>query len=246
MAQNIYDDEGFFDQYAKMSRSIHGLAAAPEWKSLRSMVGDVSSKRVLDLRCGYGWFCRWGIEAGAQLVHGVDVSQKMIDKANANTGVPTSNLTYEIADLDLHTLDPNSYDVLYSSLAFHYIHHLERLFEQIHAALTDGGRFVFSVEHPVFTAPSHHNWQMSEQQELIWPLSNYFREGLRHYDWLGSSVQKCHRTMETWIRTLIICCRRFDLVDLEEFRPSEEVLKEHPNDLNRPWVLLTSARKTKT
>ncbi|KAK4494158.1 hypothetical protein PRZ48_014456 [Zasmidium cellare] len=242
MAQNIYDDPKFFDEYAKMERSVDGLAAAPEWPSLRSMVGDVKDMRVLDLGCGYGWFCRWAIEAGARTVHGVDISQRMIDKATSDA-VPT-NLTYEVADLDIFEIRRDSYDVVYSSLAFHYLQDLHRLFNQIHDTLPSGGRFVFSVEHPIFTAPSSQTWQKSEQHELIWPLNNYFREGMRDYQWLGSSVRKCHRTIETYIRTLARC--RFALVDLEEFKPSDEDLKVHSdwaNARHRPMFLLISARK---
>ena len=124
------------------------------------------------------------------------------------------------------------------------IHDLKRLFSKIYEALLPGGNFVFSVEHPIFTAPTSQIWQTGEQQEPVWPLNSYFREGLREYEWLGSSVQKCHRTIETYVRILIRC--QFTLVDLEEFRPSDQDLETHPewsNDRERPMFLLISARK---
>lgn len=30
MSQNIYDNQGFFDAYAQLPRSVHGLDGAPE------------------------------------------------------------------------------------------------------------------------------------------------------------------------------------------------------------------------
>ncbi|MGN6466729.1 MAG: SAM-dependent methyltransferase, partial [Rhizobiaceae bacterium] len=55
MAQNIYDDVGFFAGYSGLDRSVHGLAGAAEWPVLRSMLPDVNGLRVVDLGCGYGW-----------------------------------------------------------------------------------------------------------------------------------------------------------------------------------------------
>lgn len=47
------------------------------------MLPALQGKRVLDLGCGYDWFCRWAAEAGAARVLGVDVSEKMLAQANA-------------------------------------------------------------------------------------------------------------------------------------------------------------------
>ena len=58
MTQNIYDDSAFFDAYGRLERSIHGLDGAPEWPALRALLPDPRGCRVLDLGCGYGWFCR--------------------------------------------------------------------------------------------------------------------------------------------------------------------------------------------
>ena len=65
MAQNIYDDEVFFSGYSTLPRSLRGLDAAPEWPTLRRMVASVHAKRVDDLGCGFGWFCRWALQHGA-------------------------------------------------------------------------------------------------------------------------------------------------------------------------------------
>jgi 2-polyprenyl-3-methyl-5-hydroxy-6-metoxy-1,4-benzoquinol methylase len=58
MTQNIYDDPGFFQGYSQMARSIDGLDAAPEWPALRAMLPPMQGLKVVDLGCGYGWFCR--------------------------------------------------------------------------------------------------------------------------------------------------------------------------------------------
>ncbi len=85
MAQNIYDNDEFFAGYARLPRSVAGLDGAPEWPALRALLPDLRGCRVLDLGCGYGWFCRWAREAGAAAVLGIDVSEKMLARARADT-----------------------------------------------------------------------------------------------------------------------------------------------------------------
>ncbi len=54
MTQNIYDDPAFFQRYSQMSRSIDGLAGAPEWPALQAMLPAMKDLNVVDLGCGYG------------------------------------------------------------------------------------------------------------------------------------------------------------------------------------------------
>ena len=59
MPQNIYDDPAFFAGYSEFRRSREGLAGAPEWPTLRSMLPPMNGVHVLDLGCGFGAFARW-------------------------------------------------------------------------------------------------------------------------------------------------------------------------------------------
>ena len=44
-----YDNEKFFEEYAKMPRSIDGLSAAGEWHQLKRLFPSLLGKKVLDL-----------------------------------------------------------------------------------------------------------------------------------------------------------------------------------------------------
>ena len=77
---NEYDNEKFFDQYAKMPRSKEGLSAAGEWHQLKPLFPLLQGKSFLDLGCGYGWHCKFAEEQGASRILGIDLSQKMIDE----------------------------------------------------------------------------------------------------------------------------------------------------------------------
>ena len=47
-----YDNDEFFQQYARMARSREGLSGAGEWHQLKKLFPDVLGKRILDLGCG--------------------------------------------------------------------------------------------------------------------------------------------------------------------------------------------------
>lgn len=144
MSQNIYDDDEFFEGYSRLPRSIEGLDGAPEWPALRAMLPDLTGLRVLDLGFGFGWFCRWARGQGALQILGIDVSEKMLARARAAT--QDSAITYARADMEQLELAPGSFDLVYSSLALHYVENLDGLMVEVHRSLVPGGSLVFSVE----------------------------------------------------------------------------------------------------
>jgi SAM-dependent methyltransferase len=87
-------------------------------------------------------------------------------------------------DLDLSLTQPlnlreNAYDLVHSSLAFHYPKDLAATFAAIYKALKPGGRFVFSVQHPTCSAPRTSNWGLRKNDETpFWELESYGSEGL--------------------------------------------------------------------
>ncbi|MGA4634747.1 class I SAM-dependent methyltransferase [Pseudomonas solani] len=242
MAQNIYDDPGFFAGYAQLPRSRQGLDGAPEWPALRAQLPPMVGLRVVDLGCGYGWFCRWAREQGAATVLGLDLSERMLDQARNTTGDPA--IDYRQADLEQLELPPGAFDLAYSSLAFHYIENLPRLLRQVHAALVPGGRLVFSIEHPIFMAPSNPGWVIDDQGRRTWPLDAYQTEGRRSTDWLADGVIKYHRTLGTLLNALIGI--GFQLAHLEEWGPSDAEVEAQPalaEERERPMMLLVSAHR---
>jgi ubiquinone/menaquinone biosynthesis C-methylase UbiE len=242
MTQNIYDDEEFFAGYSRLRRSVEGLDGAPEWPALRALLPNLPGLKVLDLGCGFGWFCRWARGQGAARVLGIDVSEKMLARAGADT--PDPAITYTRADMEQLELPPASFDVVYSSLALHYVENLSGLLSQAHRSLVPGGRLVFSVEHPIFTAPSEPHWLLNAAGRKIWPVDGYLDEGARSTDWLAQGVIKHHRTLATYINMLIGV--GFVISNVEEWGPTEEQIAAEPNwadERQRPPFLLVAATR---
>ena len=242
MAQNIYDNAAFFEGYSRLRRSMEGLEGAPEWPSLRAMLPEVRGLRVLDLGCGFGWFCRWAHEHGARHVLGLDLSEKMLARARA--AGPDAGIIYERADLDQLSLPRASFDLAYSSLALHYVEDVARLFRTVHQALSPGGHFVFSTEHPIYMAPTRPSWAVDAEGRRTWPVDRYLVEGPRRTDWLAKGVVKHHRTIGTTLNALIRS--GFTIGHVEEFCPTDAQITARPElaeELERPMFLLVSARR---
>lgn len=115
MKQNKYDDPSFFSVYEKMPRSIKGLEAAGEWHMLKALIPDLRDKHVLDLGCGFGWHCRYAMEQQASSVIGVDISDKMLQKARQYTKNP--RITYQRMPIEDCRFSNSQFDVVMSSLA---------------------------------------------------------------------------------------------------------------------------------
>lgn len=144
------DDAEFFAACSQLRRSIDGLDGALEWPTLRAMLPDLTGRSVLDLGCGFGWFCRRAAITGAARVVGIDLSERMLTRARAEHD---DRIEYQRQDLDQVELPARVFDVAYSSLTLHYLTNLDHRVGQVHRALVPGGLFVFSVEHPILTAP---------------------------------------------------------------------------------------------
>lgn len=242
MTQNIYDDATFFAAYSRLPRSLSGLDGAPEWPALRALLPAMRGLNVLDLGCGFGWFCRWARQQGAARIVGIDVSENMLARARTMTDDPA--IGYTRADLEHLDLPAASFELVYSSLALHYIEDLERLMARVQACLVAGGRLVFSVEHPLMTAPAHPGWSVDAAGRKAWPIDTYLDEGARATNWLAEGVIKQHRTLATYINMLLGL--GFTLAHIEEWGPALEQIAAQPDladERRRPPFLLVSARR---
>lgn len=243
MKQNKYDDLSFFSAYEQMPRSVQGLEAAGEWHVLKALLPDLRNKSVLDLGCGFGWHCRYAREQQASSVVGVDISEKMLQKARELTNDPS--ISYIQAPIEDIRFSDGQFDVVISSLAFHYIESFESICRKVYACLKAGGAFIFSVEHPIFTSRNEQDWHYDDQgNRLHWAVDNYQSEGVRETSFLTDNVIKYHRTLSTYFNDLIHA--GFSIKAVKEPLPSEDMLENVPgmkDELRRPMFLIISAEK---
>lgn len=242
MKENKYDDDRFFNQYSQMSRSVEGLKGAGEWHILKQMLPDFRGKRVLDLGCGFGWHCQYAIENGATSALGIDISEKMLEEARKRNSSPL--IEYKCLAVEDFDYPLASFEVVISSLTFHYLESFEDICRQVNQCLTKGGSFVFSVEHPIFTAYGSQDWQYDNAgNRLHWPVDRYFSEGIRKAIFLETEVVKYHKTLTTYVNSLVQ--NGFEITELIEPEPDEAMLDipGMKDELRRPMMLLVSAIK---
>lgn len=206
------------------------------------MLPDFKGKRVLDLGCGFGWHCIYATEQGAASVTGIDISEKMLDRAKMMSG--TYPINYRRMPIEDYEYPENRFDIVISSLALHYVKSFDDICANVLRCLTPDGDFVFSVEHPVFTAQGCQMWLCDDAgNPLHWPVDNYFNEGERAARFLEEDVIKYHRTVTAYINGLLRC--GFEITGFCEPVPPDEMLgvPGMKDELRRPMMLIISAKK---
>jgi SAM-dependent methyltransferase len=141
---------------------------------------------------------------------------------------------------------PARFDLVVSSLAFHYVEDYAGLCRRIASWLVDGGILVFSTEHPVYLSRATSDGWVRDAEGIPqhWALDRYGDEGLREESWIVDGVRKYHRMQSTLVNELIEAGLTIERI--VEPMPDAEMLERHPDwvhESKRPFVLLVRARK---
>lgn len=242
--QNIYDVDEFHNAYINLRKNKEGLNEVLEIAAFRSVLPSLNNKRILDLGCGYGENCKYYIEQGAKEVVGIDISKKMIEKARNEFN--DNKIIYKNIPMEEIDFSDNSFDVILSSLSFHYVKDFNNLIKKISEFLRKDGILIFSQEHPIATAKKVKNgWFINDNGEkLHWIMDDYQYEEERVQSWFIDGVIKYHRTFSTIINTLIMhelnILKVLEPIALEEAEKKNEKLKE---ERRRPPFLIIKAKK---
>lgn len=202
--QNIYDKKEFFDGHQNMREqqiNANNLIEKPQMQEM--LPKDVSGMTILDLGCGAGGLSKMLSDAGAKYVLGTDISKNMINEANKIA--VKGKLEFKVMAMEEIDQIHKKFDMVVSSLAFHYVKDFEKLIKDISNLLKPNGLLVFSQEHPMRVCRVYTNEQ-SKQIDIdgkhYFLISDYQNMGKRVYNWNGTNVEKYHRTIEYIINTL--------------------------------------------
>ncbi len=243
--QNIYDNAEFFNSYFDLRQKGDNFNVLLEQPAMMELLPDVKGKRILDLGCGFGDNCIDFINRGAKSVVGIDISEKMLavaSKENANSKIEYLNMSMD----EIGTLD-DDFDLVYSSLAFHYIENFDELMSNVYDRLNSGGVILFSQEHPFITATIDGKGHFNRDENgvpISYTFSNYCQRGRRMSTWFVEGVEKYHRTIGDILTT--IASSGFCIEKVVEPVPSEDALKVRPalkKELLKPNFLIIKARK---
>lgn len=239
---NMYDNADFFSAYSDMTRSKEGLRGAGEWECVKALLPPLSDISILDLGCGFGWHAKYFVGQGASSVLAVDMSEKMLCRAREINS--DEKIEYRCGDMEDFEMESDSYDMVFSSLAIHYVKDYQRLVRKVYASLKKGGVFLFSVEHPVFTAEGSEDWCYDDSGEIRhFPVDRYFEEGGRETNFIGFKVMKYHRTLTSYVSALLN--EGFTITAIKEPEVPNHLknLEEMRNESRRPMMLVLEAVK---
>ena len=242
MSQNIYDNEVFFNGYKEVRRNPYSANNMEEKPALFSLAPKLTGKAVLDLGCGYGENCAAYKALGASVVVGVDISEKMLAVARKEH----PDIEFIHADMSDLSFIRDRYDVVFSSLALHYIEDFCALVKSVYEITAFGGYFIFSQEHPLTTAPiTGPGWSKDNDGKVLhYNLTDYSRCGKRSTTWIVDGVEKYHRTFSEIINSL--CAAGFAIEKMLEPVPDREMVerdKRWEKEFHKPNFLLIKAVK---
>lgn len=251
---SIYDDNDFFIRYQKLRQNPDSLNERVEKETMFSLLPPLLGCDLLDLGCGMGEHLVAYLQKGAKSVVGIDLSQEMLQVAQANLDnfcqesgrEQVIYSLYPCAMEKLSDLNLAKMDVITSSFAFHYVDDLACLLAQIYHQLKPNGYVIFSQEHPIVTChQGGKRWiKDGQKRHLAYRLAYYRDEGIRERNWFQQLFSTYHRRVSTIINMLI----QQGFI-IEEIR--EPMLEDSPHwqayfpDLqHRPVLLFVKARRS--
>jgi SAM-dependent methyltransferase len=119
------------------------------------LLGLKTGERVLDIACGAGRFARRMAATGAH-VTAFDQSEQFVKRAKERSKGAPGQIEYHVIntadDAAVRRLGEKSFDAAVCTMALMDMPELEPLARWLPHMLKPGGRFVFSVTHPVFNS----------------------------------------------------------------------------------------------
>jgi SAM-dependent methyltransferase len=236
---DFYDDEVVFATYMSGRETrVDSPNETLEKPIFDELVGELANLRILDLGCGNAALGLEALQRGCHSYFGIDGSHKMIEAATEKlTGTLGKVLQASIEAWDYPS---HQFDLVISRLALHYVQEIEPVFAKVYQALIEGGRFIFSIEHPVITSCDR-AWQTGGPRQ-DWIVDNYFETGPRLTNWMGGQVIKYHRTIEDYFAALR--ATGFVVDTLRESRPQRTRFRDKATYRRRkriPLMLFFSA-----
>jgi SAM-dependent methyltransferase len=226
-----------------------------EKPAIRAELPDIKGKAVLSLGCGSGVDSAYLKQKGAKESIGIDISEKLVEIAR------NTHPDCEFFVMDMETLDfpDNRFDLVYSSLAMHYlIGGPQKALKEAYRVLKPGGILLFSEGHPLYSAMQVVKDDERIQERLIGmkkqkiehaeeDFGNYLTSRVIRIDRVdeGLAVDLWHQPLSETINQIIEA--GFKLEKVVEFTPKEgmeQISQQYYERLKRiPEMIIFKARK---
>lgn len=207
----------FFNEYLEMPAMLKTL-------------GNVKGKKILDWGCGSGIYAKILDKKGAK-IKGFDISEEMIKIARNDN--PKLDLR---VGSGLKIPFNEKFDIVFASLALHYLKDWDKVFKEVSRVLNKGGLFLFSDDNPVTKSSKSIIYEGNKIRGL--GIRDYFKEGEMHYaDWELSNgktvrIRSYAKTCQSIIRVIINS--NFEIIDYIDVYPIPSAKEKFPEEY-RLW-----------
>jgi ubiquinone/menaquinone biosynthesis C-methylase UbiE len=204
------------------------------------MLPDVEGLSGLDIGCGEGHNTRLLAKRGA-LVTAVDISTVFIQHARSLEDQDPPGIDYLVASAVELPFADAAFDFATGFMSFMDVPETGSVLAEACRVLKPGGFLQFSITHPCFDTPHRRNLRDEKGVTYAIEVGDYFRN--LHGDvveWLFSAappeakeglprfkVPRFTKTISQWLNLVIDS--GFLLEHIEEPRPSDQVVNEHPD-----------------
>jgi len=179
------------------------------------LIGPVAGKYVLEIGCG-GAQCGIAFAKQGAVVSGVDIAAAQLAYARDLAEKHSVSITFYQRDMtNLDPIGSASQDVVFSSIAFHYVDDIISCFKEVYRVLKVDGLFVWSVGHPFF--------DLIDGTTLL-PTRSYFNtgkvvSGLEVSDEVGFAFAENRRTVSDYFNALVEAGFRVERMVEPDIRP---------------------------
>ncbi|TWT07566.1 class I SAM-dependent methyltransferase [Planococcus sp. CPCC 101016] len=237
---SAYEEKDFLANFLKRRNRAESPNNSIEKPVIYDLLGALQNQRILDLGCGDALFGKELIESGVLFYHGVEGSEQMSKLASANLAGLEALIT--VSSMEAFDFPVEEYDIVTSRMAIHYLPEIDQLLRNVRNSLKVGGKFVFSVQHPLTTS-SFASKQAGDKRSN-WLVDEYFEEGERQEPWIDKIVVKHHRTIESYFSALTKA--GFSVTGLQEGMPKPQYFDDEKEFVRRkriPVILAFSCIK---
>lgn len=237
--KDFYENVEILRDYLAFRHSPESPNEAIEKPAFLELLGDVKNKHILDLGCGDAKFGVELLASGCASYTGIEPSTKMLELAKQTLDTKGS---IEQSTIEAWTYPPETFDVVISRLALHYVENLDDAFGNIYKTLKTNGRFIFSMVHPVIT--SFDKSRDNNELRTSWIVDDYFQQGARKVRLMNDYVTQYHRTLESILVSLQGAGLRLE--NLREGCPKPENFSDknlYERRMRIPLFLILSVRK---
>lgn len=219
----VNQNQLMYDRHGDAYHAKRGRESDSSWNRyldqpmIEKLLADVPPGPTVDLGCGSGLLTRWLTQQGYDAV-GSDFSQTLIDIARQEN----PGLDFTVADIKQTPYAADSFDLATSALVLHYEPELSPVFAEVARILRPGGRFVFSMHHPVDEVCHSHKTERGTR--VIEP---YFNNDAYEFEMSGMQLTAYHHTFEDIAEALF--ANGFVIERLLEARMPDTVREQFPH-----------------